>query len=255
MTLDQHDVPAYSKRQLKAAVTTAIVTELNRMILAVRHTCACGDCKAAVAGILAARHQEMNAAGPRSGAPAARDEPAGREAVPYRDTPAYRDEVVRRCATLEDRNEELERLARDIDQAVTAERQRVLAQLAKFRDAAPLIGNGYPADYVAWTHVLSVLGKSILNGQDPIAEAVTAERERIFGILGRDHHVIFTEDRWTVEHSAECRLSGRMHECAVHAAISGWADEEPCPLGRWRVISADGPVPVLERASLIGDPS
>jgi len=74
------------------------------------------------------------------------------------------------------------------------------------------------------------------------------ERERVYDELGHDHYVIFTDDGWTTEHSVECRLSGHMHECAIHSAIGEWARADPPSPGRWRVVSADGPVPVLERA-------
>lgn len=82
---------------------------------------------------------------------------------------------------------------------------------------------------------------------------IEAAAKRIYDHLGHDHYVIFTEDGWTTEHSVECRLSGHMHECAVHSAIAEWAADDPRLQGRWRIVSADGPVPVLERAE-IGDP-
>jgi hypothetical protein len=78
---------------------------------------------------------------------------------------------------------------------------------------------------------------------------VTAERQRIYAQLGNDHYVIFTEDNWTVEHSVECRLSGRMHECSWFEAIrritTGW---EPAMLGRWRITGISEGLPDLERA-------
>lgn len=79
----------------------------------------------------------------------------------------------------------------------------------------------------------------------------TAERERLYAELGNDHYVIFTEDRWTIEHSVECRLSGHMPECAYHAAIAGAATEyDPGMAGRWRItaISSYGIPPLLEPA-------
>ena len=67
-----------------------------------------------------------------------------------------------------------------------------------------------------------------------------AERERLYAELGNDHYVIFTEDRWTIEHSVECRLSGHMPECAYHAAVARIADEyDPDRVGRWRIDGID----------------
>jgi hypothetical protein len=80
------------------------------------------------------------------------------------------------------------------------------------------------------------------------------ERERIYTELGNEHHVIFTEDGWTVEHSVECRLSGHMHECAYYTAIASIAGQfEPGFAGRWRIaaINGDGK-PELERAKMPG---
>jgi hypothetical protein len=74
-----------------------------------------------------------------------------------------------------------------------------------------------------------------------------AERERIYALLGNDHFVIFTEDRWTIEHSVDCRLSGRMHECGYHAAVARiTAEFDPEMLGRWRIDGED--LPSLVRA-------
>jgi hypothetical protein len=89
-----------------------------------------------------------------------------------------------------------------------------------------------------------------------IAEAVAAERERIYAELGNDHYVIFTEDRWTIEHSVECRLSGHMHECDWHAAVARiTAEFDPDMAGRWRIdgIDSEG-LPNLVRADLLGRP-
>lgn len=73
-----------------------------------------------------------------------------------------------------------------------------------------------------------------------IAMAVAAERERIYAELGNDHYVIFTEDRWTIEHSVECRLSGHMPECTYHEAIARIAAEyDPGMAGRWRIDGID----------------
>ena len=87
-----------------------------------------------------------------------------------------------------------------------------------------------------------------------IAEAVAAERERLYAELGNDHFVIFTEDRWTIEHSVECRLSGHIHECEYHTAARRAADEcNPWP-GRWRINGIDGDgLPSLERAGQPGE--
>jgi len=78
-----------------------------------------------------------------------------------------------------------------------------------------------------------------------------AERERIYAELGNDHFVIFTEDRWTIEHSVECRLSGHMHECDQHEAVARVAvgGFDPRMAGRWRIdgIDSEG-LPNLVRA-------
>jgi hypothetical protein len=77
-----------------------------------------------------------------------------------------------------------------------------------------------------------------------------AERDRIYALLGSDHYVIFTEDRWTIEHTVECRLSGHMHECGYHTAVSLIAAEfDPAMAGRWRIdgIGSDG-LPDMVRA-------
>jgi len=89
-----------------------------------------------------------------------------------------------------------------------------------------------------------------------IEAAVAAERERIYDELGHDHFVIFTEDRWTVEHSVECRLSGHMHECDHHAAIVRIAAEfDEDMAGRWRIdeIDSEG-LPALIRADANSQP-
>lgn len=85
-----------------------------------------------------------------------------------------------------------------------------------------------------------------------IAGAVAAERARLYAELGNEHYVIFTEDRFTVEHSVECKLSGHMHECAVHAVIAAAAGDmdgpDPDMLGRWRITGIREGLPDLERA-------
>jgi len=82
-----------------------------------------------------------------------------------------------------------------------------------------------------------------------------ARRERLYAELGNDHYVIFTEDRWTIEHSVECRLSGHMHECSEHEAIALTAREyDPDMAGRWRINGIDGDgLPSLERAGQPGE--
>jgi hypothetical protein len=90
--------------------------------------------------------------------------------------------------------------------------------------------------------------REVLGAAAPLIAA--AERERIYDLLGHDHYVIFTEDRWTVEHSVECKLSGHMHECRYHEAIALIADEyDPATLGRWRIDDIDDEgLPSLTRA-------
>ena len=76
-------------------------------------------------------------------------------------------------------------------------------------------------------------------------------RQQVCDELGRDHYVTFTEDRWTVEHSVACRLSGRMSECEYHAAVDEvfWGAPDPDQLGRWRISGIDSAgMPDLERA-------
>lgn len=103
-----------------------------------------------------------------------------------------------------------------------------------------------------WTQML---GKSphdlvdiALGAAAPLIAA--AERERIFDLLGHEHYVIFTGDRWTVEHSVECRLSGHMATCRYHEAAAVIADEpRPELLGRWRIDGIDNEgLPSLQRA-------
>lgn len=98
------------------------------------------------------------------------------------------------------------------------------------------------------------LADDVLRAAAPAIRA--AERERVYAELGNDHHVIFTEDRWTVEHSVECRLSGHMHECAYHAAVAAVADEpRPEMAGRWRIAGIDAAgLPILTPADPSGDP-
>jgi len=83
-----------------------------------------------------------------------------------------------------------------------------------------------------------------------VADGAAAERERLYAAFGNDHYVIFTEDGWTVEHSAECRLSGHMHECGYLVVVRKIAGESgPDLLGRWRISGIDsGGLPQLDRA-------
>lgn len=65
-----------------------------------------------------------------------------------------------------------------------------------------------------------------------------------------DHFVILSEDRWTVEHSMACRLSGTMDECHYHQAVANVMDGVPPPedWGRWRITDIDSEgCPSLER--------
>lgn len=85
-----------------------------------------------------------------------------------------------------------------------------------------------------------------------VAEAVTAERNRIYAALGSDHHVTFTASGWFVEHSVECRLSGHMPDCRYHAAVALVAEDgyEPAMAGRWRITSiGTAGLPGLERTT------
>lgn len=82
---------------------------------------------------------------------------------------------------------------------------------------------------------------TLVSGDDLEAaahEAFCAGWEAALDLLGHDHYVIFTEDRWTVEHSVECKLSGRMHECEYHEAIADGAADYHARYGngRWRLL-------------------
>jgi hypothetical protein len=97
---------------------------------------------------------------------------------------------------------------------------------------------------------LRELACDVLEAAAPLITA--AERERLYAELGNDHYVIFTEDRWTMEHTVECRLSGHMHECSYHTAASLIAAEfDPDMAGRWRIdgIDSEG-LPDLVRAEV-----
>jgi len=96
--------------------------------------------------------------------------------------------------------------------------------------------------------------EQLLKAAAPVIAA--AERERIYAELGNNHYVIFTEDRWTIEHSVECRLSGRMHECYHHVAVARIATEfDPAMAGRWLITAIDlNGEPALVRDDLLKDP-
>jgi len=79
------------------------------------------------------------------------------------------------------------------------------------------------------------------------------ERDRLYDLLGHDHHVIFGEDGWTVEHSVECRLAGDMtSRCAYWTALKRHPvthEPDAAMLGRWRIDSIDSEgLPMLVRA-------
>ena len=99
------------------------------------------------------------------------------------------------------------------------------------------------ADYPVKAETLRRLAVTALEAAVPYIanQAVRAERERIYAQLGNDHYVIFTRDRWTVEHSVECRLSGQMSECDYHAAIAEFPDDYRARYGygRWRITSVN----------------
>jgi hypothetical protein len=102
------------------------------------------------------------------------------------------------------------------------------------------------------TYLVPRIVRQALDEAQPLIAA--AERERLFAELGSDHYVIYTEDRWTIEHSVQCRLGGRMHECAHHEAIAAVSEEyDPAMAGRWLIVNIDSEgLPVLERADLAG---
>jgi hypothetical protein len=88
-----------------------------------------------------------------------------------------------------------------------------------------------------------------LNGDGGLEPLPEWQTRAVLKTLGTDHYVIFTEDRWTVEHSAECKLSGRMHECAYHEAVAHAAEFFKLGmLGRWRITGISEGLPDLERA-------
>jgi hypothetical protein len=102
-------------------------------------------------------------------------------------------------------------------------------------------------EYVKFSDRLRV-SDAMVAAVEPLIRA--SERERLYAELGSDHYAIFTEDRFTVEHSVDCRLSGQMPHCAWHAAVVRVADEfVPDMAGRWLISAIDGNgEPVLVRA-------
>jgi hypothetical protein len=87
-----------------------------------------------------------------------------------------------------------------------------------------------------------------------IGARVLAERERLYAELGSDHYVIFASDGWVIEHSVECRLGGRMHECEHHAAVGRVIGARAPIAGRWLITAIDpNGEPALVRADLIGE--
>lgn len=70
-------------------------------------------------------------------------------------------------------------------------------------------------------------------------------------IESRPHHfVTFTPEKWTLEHSMECRLSGEMvGHCRFEAAVQNIAaDFEEGLIGRWRLDNIDKDLPLLVEA-------
>lgn len=57
------------------------------------------------------------------------------------------------------------------------------------------------------------------------------------------HSVVFSDERFTIEHSFACKLTGRMAECEYHAAIER-LDPHERQRGRW----------FIEGLSLSGQP-
>jgi hypothetical protein len=56
--------------------------------------------------------------------------------------------------------------------------------------------------------------------------------EAIHNLLGRDHVVVVNKDGWVLEHSLECRLSGRMAECHLNYDLTDYG--APVKPGRYR---------------------
>lgn len=111
------------------------------------------------------------------------------------------------------------------------------------------------AEHPGWTSAIPPREEWLRLAVSAAAEAATpairaAERERLYAELGNDHYVIFTKDRFTVEHSVECKLSGHMHECDWHEAVRRIAVEfDPAMAGRWRIAGLDSEgLPILEGA-------
>lgn len=89
-----------------------------------------------------------------------------------------------------------------------------------------------------------LLRASNIRPYDPprlIDEATDELLTALYDFLGPDHFVTFTEDRWTVEHSLACRLTGAMEQCVYHQAVANVMDGPPPDdaLGRWRITDID----------------
>ena len=55
--------------------------------------------------------------------------------------------------------------------------------------------------------------------ETPCRQAFKAGWDALAELLGNEHYVTYTEDDFTVEHSLDCRLSGKMQEpCEFHHA-------------------------------------
>jgi hypothetical protein len=95
-------------------------------------------------------------------------------------------------------------------------------------------------------------GQTITHPDDcPVIAGVQAEeRERVYAVLGNDHHVTFTDDGWVIEHSVTCRLAGTMADCENNQAVRLLAEEVGLArTGRWLItgINSEG-FPRLVRA-------
>ena len=68
--------------------------------------------------------------------------------------------------------------------------------------------------------------------------------------INPDHYVTFTNRGWFIEHSLECRLSGRMSQgCEYQEAIENLFldDISPDDYGRWLITEISECLPSLER--------
>jgi hypothetical protein len=133
---------------------------------------------------------------------------------------------------------------------VTAIPPEILTAAELRCDAAGIWALAIAPDPVGRQARRDILSAAIGEAWPMIAEI---EQERLYAELGSDHHVIFGDDGWTVEHSVECRLSGSMTgNCAYwtalkHHPVTDWPD--PDMAGRWRIDSIDSEgAPMLVRA-------